>query len=1098
MLGRCLAMLGAAMLVSCTPGDRSAADGVVIFDAVVVLERGERIDSAHRDFPVDGASTFVAMVDENDSDVKVLLSHSGAPGVAPATIEIDSNLDGEGIEIAALDAPAGSRFTVSLESAQNFNRAGNARLRLMRYDTKMAADSSVAARLAAFHAWSASTSTRLTGEEIRTTALPDIDRALAHLESAEGNPALASWGRMVRAKLNYRQSINLKVALEDARSAERGFAAVGAARNAARARLMQAMILAEIVYDKNAKDPSAEEAAQRAKQMLNALSTERSLNDLERARAVNFLGVLAYNVYDAPEARARFLQAMQAFEAIGNMQGRLMVLGNLGAMAVEAGDYDLATRYSDQVLAELHRFGSVSVRTQLLYNAARTDITTGNVDRAIERLLHALELTRENNLRPNEARSLYGLGMAYWTRGDTAQASSLLDEALKLRRTLDDPVGLVTSLGASGTLAREAGDLQKALAMHREAVSRAPSPDLRVITLRDLALDYQAALDYPLAIATAREALSVQVGVPNFYKRRGVQLALADMLLAQPHRTSQAMREATMLTQDVLKTATLGADIHHEIAARRLLAKSHAARGAFGEARDEYEKAIALIFKYRSTINNPELRAATLAYEQKTFRDYVDLLMRDVVQRGPGKLLPVSRKEEDALRTLEWARAINFDSRRVAQLDAVTQSRLDELLAQMAGKRVRIASLGDRTDDASRELEVLQLEIARLRAEVDRLRAAAASRESKEARNSSVVDVPWSVTSPGATQLSYALETEHAYLWVRDVTGIRVTVLAANSATIAREVAALAAATREQRPRQLDAILGRLSTILIPVDAIRKDASKLEIVAEGQVAMIPFAGLSSPQETPRRLSEIRSIVMIGSLFQSRERSRPTQPRPWGFVALANDTSAKGDSSAAKLFPALRHSGAEARAIATQFQRREPPVNVRLLLGAQGSADTLEKTWRDGVDVFHIATHGLADMRQPLASMLLLPALDPAGKPTYLTAGQVQEWRGDADLVYLSACETAVGPARFADGLPGLQRAFLRAGARGVIATLWPVEDVYASQFASDFYRRYTAGVPAPQALSETQRAWMQPAPDTRDTEQIHRRITAWAHVFYAQ
>ena len=212
-------------------------------------------------------------------------------------------------------------------------------------------------------------------------------------------------------------------------------------------------------------------------------------------------------------------------------------------------------------------------------------------------------------------------------------------------------------------------------------------------------------------------------GFPDIYRRYAVQLALADMLLAQPQRTPQAVGEARKLSEDSLNAAVLRADTTQEIAARRLLAQSHAARGALREAREEYERAIALIFKYRSTINNPELRAATLGHEQQTFRGYVDLLMRDVAQRGPGKLLEVNAAEEDALRTLEWARAINFDSGRVSQLDAATQARLDELLTQMAGKRVRIAALLDRDTDVSRELEMLRLDIARLRAEVDQLRA---------------------------------------------------------------------------------------------------------------------------------------------------------------------------------------------------------------------------------------------------------------------------------------------------------------------------------------------------------------------------------------
>jgi CHAT domain-containing protein len=199
-----------------------------------------------------------------------------------------------------------------------------------------------------------------------------------------------------------------------------------------------------------------------------------------------------------------------------------------------------------------------------------------------------------------------------------------------------------------------------------------------------------------------------------------------------------------------------------------------------------------------------------------------------------------------------------------------------------------------------------------------------------------------------------------------------------------------------------------------------------------------------------------------------------------------------------VFPVLLASAGEARTIAALFENAGAKTGIKLLFGADGSATALASMWSSGIDVLHVATHGLADLRQPMTSLLMLPATDAAGKQTYLTAGQVQEWRGDVKLVYLSACETAIGPARFADGMPGLQRAFLRAGAHGVIATLWPIEDAYASQFATDFYRKYTAGVPAAQALAETHRAWMQPVAGMRTSEQAHRRMTAWAHAYFAR
>lgn len=1089
-----LAALCATFLVACAPSPRSAIEGILVVDEEIALARGERVDSARREFPVDGKATFLAMLEESDTDIKVVLSHSAVPGTPAATIERDSSLSGEGIEIAVLDAPAGSRLMLLLEGAPDSELPGKARLKLMRYDPATAKDPRVAARLVAFRAWSEATPDRLTGEDPLNTALRDIDRALDHFESAEGDPMLAGWGRMVRSRLNYRQYANFKISLADAERAEREFTAVGAIRNAARARMQQAAAMVEIANDMAATDPTAAEATLRAKKILVALSKEPSSSPLERARAVNYLGVLAYHVYDLAESRARFLEVIPAFEAIGNHQGRLTAKGNLGALATLEGDYRAASRYFDSIIEESFRYQSITVRAMNLVNAATIDSFAGNVDRSIERFMRALELTREHQMQHNEARVLHGLGMAYWALGDTAQATALHGEALKLRRTIDDAGGLLISLSANGTLAREAGDIQKALALHREAASLALVADTRMYALWDLSLDYQAAPDYPRAIATAREALAVHEGLPYFYKRHAVQLALADMLLAQPRRSSQSLREATTLTQDSLSASIRHADTSQEIVARRLLAQSHTARGELPEARKEYERAIALIFRYRSTINNPELRSATLSHEQQTFRGYVDLLMREVARRGPGKLLPVTPAEEEALRTLEWARAINFDSRRFPQLEPAAQARLDELLTLMAGKRVRIASL--QASDATREVEALQLDISRLRAEVDRLRAGA--REGHEHTDESPLDAPpWPAVAAGVTQISYAIETQNAYVWMRDASGLRAAMLAAAPADIARELAAFSKAVRARTPAQVDSSLLRLSTALLPAGLLDGNSATLEIVAEGQIASVPFAALTASSAPAQRLSQRQSIVMIGSLFAPRTRPKPASARKWGFVALANDARSSAETPAARVFSTLPTTNAEARSIAAMFQKRNPPPQVRLLFGADGNANGLKAVWHDGVDAIHFATHGLADLRQPLASLLLLPALDAAGNPTYLTAGQVQEWRGDADLVYLSACETAVGPARFAEGLPGLQRAFLRAGARGVIATLWPVEDVYASQFAADFYRRFTGGTPASQSLSETQRAWAAPLAGASASEQAHRRLTAWAHVFFA-
>jgi len=135
----------------------------------------------------------------------------------------------------------------------------------------------------------------------------------------------------------------------------------------------------------------------------------------------------------------------------------------------------------------------------------------------------------------------------------------------------------------------------------------------------------------------------------------------------------------------------------------------------------------------------------------------------------------------------------------------------------------------------------------------------------------------------------------------------------------------------------------------------------------------------------------------------------------------------------------------------------------------------ERAFRDAAAhsrVLHLATSGVLNKQNPLFSFIdLAPG---AGEDGRLEVHEVLGLTISADLVVLSACETALGSGRLADVPPGddwvgLTRAFLHAGARTVAATLWAVDDHATAVLMGEFYRGYGAGRSPGAALAEAQR-----------------------------
>jgi CHAT domain-containing protein len=123
-------------------------------------------------------------------------------------------------------------------------------------------------------------------------------------------------------------------------------------------------------------------------------------------------------------------------------------------------------------------------------------------------------------------------------------------------------------------------------------------------------------------------------------------------------------------------------------------------------------------------------------------------------------------------------------------------------------------------------------------------------------------------------------------------------------------------------------------------------------------------------------------------------------------------------------------------------------------------------------IIHFACHGVLDEHSPLDSALALSIPTTPGEDH--DNGLLQAWevfervRIDADLVTLSACETALGKEAGGEGLIGLTRAFQYAGARAVLASLWSVGDASTAELMKQFYSHLRAGQSKASALRQAQ------------------------------
>jgi CHAT domain-containing protein len=146
-----------------------------------------------------------------------------------------------------------------------------------------------------------------------------------------------------------------------------------------------------------------------------------------------------------------------------------------------------------------------------------------------------------------------------------------------------------------------------------------------------------------------------------------------------------------------------------------------------------------------------------------------------------------------------------------------------------------------------------------------------------------------------------------------------------------------------------------------------------------------------------------------------------------------------------------------------------------LVGLDATEPAVKRLSSDGTlaryRYLHFACHGvLGASRGERPGLVLAQVNDSANTDGYLRIDEVTDLRLNADLVVLSACQSGQGTVYRAEGVSGLARAFLYAGTRGVLCSLWPVEDEATADLMVEVYQGLKNGKPAAEALRAAQLA----------------------------
>jgi tetratricopeptide (TPR) repeat protein len=786
-----------------------------------------------------------------------------------------------------------------------------------------------------------------------------------------------------------------------------------------------------------------------------AALAEQLGDPVRRAQALVGLGELLLLAERIPEAVEALRSAATLFAETGKAIEEARALKGIGSALKRLNEFEAANAALERALALARAARDEALEAQVLSAQGGVHVARGQLAAALVALERAREICHRRENRQDEVTALNNLGVVDQRLNDPERARRRFEGGLELAGGLGERRWEALLRSNLGVVLADAGKLDEAL-LH-EGSSIALWEELG--DERGLALARFNAADVLWRLVRRGEARAQLDQALEIFGRLGDHEGEAFTLnLLAAFQDDEGKRDEAL--------GTYGRSL--EISRKHGLARqewvSRAGRAALLEQGGRHASALA---EYRSAVDVVETlrtRAETGELKMRFLSDKLDLFERAIAlelrTEGMAAGAPATFRLAERARArslvdlLAEARAGLRTS-----LPAALIGRETAMLDAISSASARLAAATSAEDSAAvrRELDVAEEQLGLLQVEIRQESPIYGHVAYPEA--ASLAEIQDDVLRPDEALLSYFIGADEAWLWVVERDAVRIERLVSPSEIRKLVTSFLDAGSRaglrlgEPLPGAAEA--EALGAALLPgaIGAGRR----LLVAPYGPLHHVPFEAL---RRHGRWLVEDHEVVVVPSATAlSVMRRHPVRTAPGGFLgAGAPVVEDAGDG-----FAPLAHSRPALESIAALF----PPGERHLLLGPAFTRAALRDQPLAEMRYLHLAAHGWLDSQNPRYFGLRTSDPPGGGPGEFLHMDDVFSMRLAAELVVLSACRSGLGEMLRGEGLLSMTRAFLYAGARSVLATLWNVDDRTTAEFMEAFYAELRADRPVSDALRRT-------------------------------